>query len=220
MRVITVILQMSCCLILSGNFVTPWQTTNAIGKRLGCQDRDRRHCAQKISVVQRSSNINSNDMGGEDYVLDNEEPLSVIFQRGLVLQRSGDYEGALKEYNFFVKAAEGCGVSPEMFAEVHVNIGAVYFKDIENEDLAKHHFELAIQYRPIGTAYVNLALIDLRKGSSAGASDPVTGRACLGEARSNLKKAIELNDSKETKVAAMKLLADVDAIMGQMNLMR
>lgn len=157
-------------------------------------------------------------MGGDDMVLENEEPLLVIFQRGLVLQRSGDHEGALKEYKFFIKAAEGCGVSPEMFAEVHVNIGAVYFKDIENEDLAKHHFELANGYRPIGMAYVNLALIALRKGSFAGTSDPALGRECLEEARINLEKAIELNDSDQARMAAVKLLEDVDAIMGKMNM--
>ena len=171
----------------------------------------------KRSVVSRLRSNNDDDFG-EDMVLENEEPLSVIFQRGVVLQRSGDHEGALKEYKFFIKAAEGCGVSPKMFAEVHVNIGAVYFKDILNEDLAKHHFELAIGYRPVGTAYVNLALIALRKGSNAGATDPATGRACLEEARSNLKKAIELDDTEQSKTAALRLLEDVEAIMKQMNM--
>lgn len=164
------------------------------------------------------NSINDNDFG-QDAVLENEEPLSVIFQRGVVLQRSGDHEGALKEYKLFIKAAEGCGVSPDMFAEVHVNIGAVYFKDIENEDLAKHHFELAIGYRPVGTAYVNLALIALRKGASSGNSDPATGRACLEEARTNLETAIELGDTEQSKMAAIKLLEDVKAITKQMNLM-
>ena len=166
----------------------------------------------------RRSSTGDNDFG-EDMVLENEEPLSVIFQRGVVLQRSGDHEGALKEYKFFIKAAEGCGVSPKMFAEVHVNIGAVYFKNIQNEELAKHHFELAIGYRPVGTAYVNLALIALRKGSNAGTSDPAVGRACLEEARSCLEKAIELNDSEQSKTAALKLLEDVEAIMRQMNML-
>eukprot|EP00536_Pseudo-nitzschia_multiseries_P002849 jgi/Psemu1/184473/e_gw1.39.87.1 len=213
MRLAT-IFQLTCCLVASNNFVTPLQLhTSAIVR---CQNG--RHGA-RTNLVQRQSYSDDINDGGEG-VLENEEPLSVIFQRGLVLQRSGDYNGALKEYKFFIKAAEGCGVSPEMFAEVHVNIGAVYFKEIENEDLAKHHFELAIQYRPIGTAYVNLALIALRKGSQAGASDPATGRVCLVEARSNLEKAIGLNDSEQTKMAAIQLLEDVDAIMGQMNNMQ
>lgn len=165
----------------------------------------------------RSFDDDNNDFG-EDMVLENEEPLSVIFQRGVVLQRSGDHEGALKEYKLFIKAAEGCGVSPNMFAEVHVNIGAVYFKDIRNEDKAKHHFELAIGYRPVGTAYVNLALIALRKGANAGTSDPATGRACLEEARTYLEKAIELNDTEQSKQAAIRLLEDVEAITKQMNM--
>ncbi len=168
------------------------------------------------SFALRSFN-DDNDFG-EDMVLENEEPLSVIFQRGVVLQRSGDHEGALKEYKLFIKAAEGCGVSPNMFAEVHVNIGAVYFKDIQNEAKAKHHFELAIGYRPVGTAYVNLALIALRKGANVGSSDPATGRACLEEARTHLEKAIELNDTEQSKTAATRLLEDVEAITKQMNM--
>ena len=201
-------------MILSSNFASAFgpAATNAFGIGLGSGQYFR--VSETGVCAPRSSN---NDLG-EDMVLDNEEPLSVIFQRGVVLQRSGDHEGALKEYKFFVKAAEGCGVSPDMFAEVHVNIGAVYFKDILNEDLAKHHFELAIGYRPIGTAYVNLALIALRNGSKAGASDPAAGRACLEEAKSLLEKAIELDDTEQTKTAALRLLEDVQAIMKQMNM--
>jgi len=210
-------------LVLSPNLTSSFgpATTNTIhtsrraGRRFRCPN-----CPVSVSttsgVVPRSSN-SDNDLG-EDMVLENEEPLSVIFQRGVVLQRSGDHKGALKEYQFFVKAAEGCGVSPTMFAEVHVNIGAVYFKDIQNEELAKHHFELAIGYRPVGTAYVNLALIALRNGSNAGASDPATGMACLEEARSHLEKAIELDDSEQSKTAALRLLGDVEAITNQLNM--
>ena len=143
---------------------------------------------------------NNNNMGDSNdsrhFVLDNEEPLSVIFQRAVVLQRSGDHESALKEYQFFIKAAEGCDVSPSMYAEVHVNIGAVYAKDNSNLELAKHHFELAIEYRPdnMGTAYVNLALLSLRKGSSIGADNPKIGTQCLEEAESYLNSAINLKD--------------------------
>ena len=204
-------------LILSLNLASPFRplTTNGIRTRLPPAVQDVRHLRES-SLLKNS--IDDNDFG-QDAVLENEEPLSVIFQRGVVLQRSGDHLGALKEYKLFIKAAEGCGVSPDMFAEVHVNIGAVYFKDAENEDLAKHHFELAIGYRPVGTAYVNLALIALRKGASAGTTDPAAGRACLEEARTNLEKAIELGDTEQSKMAAIKLLEDVKAITKQMNLM-
>ena len=185
----------------------------------GCLFGIPKHSISKTSRLALHCSNNINDIG-EDAVLENEEPLSVIFQRGVVLQRSGDHEGALKEYKLFIKAAEGCGVDPKMFSEVHVNIGAVYFKNIENEELAKHHFELAINYRPVGTAYVNLALIALRKGSSVGASDSTIGMACLEEARSYLNKAIEIGDSEQSTTTAAKLLQDVDAIMSQMNNMR
>jgi tetratricopeptide (TPR) repeat protein len=191
-------------------------------------------------------NSNNNNMGDSNdsrhFVLDNEEPLSVIFQRAVVLQRSGDHESALKEYQFFIKAAEGCDVSPSMYAEVHVNIGAVYAKDNANLELAKHHFELAIGYRPdnMGTAYVNLALLALRKGSSIGADNPEIGIQCLEEAESYLNFAINQkddsnnnvnnNESSEsdddddelqqpsTKTTALRLLEDVHAIMGQMKI--
>ena len=190
---------------------------------------------------------NNNNMGDSNdsrhFVLDNEEPLSVIFQRAVVLQRSGDHESALKEYQFFIKAAEGCDVSPSMYAEVHVNIGAVYAKDNSNLELAKHHFELAIEYRPdnMGTAYVNLALLSLRKGSSIGADNPKIGIQCLEEAESYLNSAINLKDDSSnnnnnnnesessdedddelqqpsTKTTALRLLEDVHAIMGQMKI--
>ena len=189
-------------------------------------------------------NSNTNNMGDSNdsrhFVLDNEEPLSVIFQRAVVLQRSGDHESALKEYQFFIKAAEGCDVSPSMYAEVHVNIGAVYAKDNANIELAKHHFELAIGYRPnnMGTAYVNLALLALRKGSSIGADNPKIGIQCLEEAESYLNSAINLKDDSNnnntngnessddddelqqpsTKTTALRLLEDVHAIMGQMKM--
>jgi len=211
-------------LISSLNFARPFcpaRTTIIIANErirrsvLKTNQRDPTVCTR---VSRRNSSRDDYDLDSEDVVLENEEPLSVIFQRGVVLQRSGDHEGALKEYKFFIKAAEQCGVSPEMFAEVHVNIGAVYFKNLQDEDLAKHHFELAIGYRPVGTAYVNLALIALRKGSKAGTSDPATGRKCLEEARSKLEKAIELDDSEQSKTMALQLLQDVEAIMSRMNM--
>ena len=218
------IFHLAVILIVSPNSVSPFRpetksfiTTND-RVRQNVLKWNRRDSTYGRRDPRRNSNRDDYDFGSEDMVLENEEPLSVIFQRGLVLQRSGDHEGALKEYKFFIKAAERCGVSPEMFAEVHVNIGAVYFKNLRDENLAKEHFELAIGYRPVGTAYVNLALIALRKGSNAGTSDPATGRKCLEEARSNLKKAIELDDSEQSTTMALKLLQDVEAIMGQMNM--
>jgi len=171
------------------------------------------------SLLKRKCTIDDDSNCNDDhhFVLENEEPLSVTFNRAVVLQRSGDHEAALEKYQFFIRAAEGCDVSPSMYAEVHVNIGAVYAKNNHNLELAKHHFELAIGYRPVGTAYVNLALLLLRKGSSIGADDPTIGMKCLEEAQSYLKSAIDLNDSdRQSKTTAVRLLEDVDVIMRQM----
>lgn len=145
-------------------------------------------------------------------VLDNEEPLSVMFQRAVILQRSGDHTAALKEYELFIKAAKQCDVSPEMYAEVHVNIGAVYVKD-RNIEMAKHHFEQALRYRQLGTAHVNLALLALQKGSLT--MDPTAGIAALEEAKEHCEKAIELNDSAESKKMAIHLLKDIDRMLRQ-----
>ena len=195
-----------------------------------------------------------------DFVLEQEEPLSVIFQRGLILQRSGQYTQALQEYKFFVKAAEQCDVPAAMYAEVHVNMGAVYLRQQQQQqntntnttttkntttttnqhhrDRAKHHFLVAIQSRPLRTAYVNLALLLLQEGtsssSSSSAGDNTTTNGTntnndqhstriqlLQEAKAYLYAAIDLkedpSDSNEhTKRVASKLLEDVYTILGKM----
>ena len=145
-------------------------------------------------------------------VLDNEEPLSVMFQRAVVLQRAGDHKAALKEYELFIKAAKQCDVSPEKFAEVHVNIGSVYVKD-QNKEMAKHYFEQALTFRPMGTAHVNLALLALQKGSNT--MDPRAGTACLEEAKNHCEKAVGLNDDTQAKQMATRLLEDIDQMLRQ-----
>ena len=182
-----------------------------------------------------------------DFVLEQEEPLSVIFQRGLILQRSGQYTQALQEYKFFVKAAEQCDVPAAMYAEVHVNMGAVYLRQQQQQqntntnttttkntttttnqhhrDRAKHHFLVAIQARPLRTAYVNLALLLLQEGTSSSSSsanaNPSTRIQLLQEAKAYLYAAIDLKEdpsdpSEQTKKVAAKLLEDVYTILGNM----
>ena len=117
-----------------------------------------------------------------------EEALSVIFQRAVVLQRSGlSPQQALDEYDFFLKAAqqlqrrrsrsssstsddndhdgeEGGGIlEPYMMAEVYGNQGALYLK-LRNYELATFHLQQALSVRPtFGTAHVNLAICELQQ---------------------------------------------------------
>jgi tetratricopeptide (TPR) repeat protein len=144
--------------------------------------------------------------------LDGEEPMSVIFQRAVVLQRSGDYDAAQKEYDMFLKAADQCQdvVNPTMLAEVYNNLGAVYVKQ-QKSDLAVHHFERAVQYRKIGNAYVNLALLALQKGSQS--MDPAVGVAALNEAKGHCVIALQLNDDPRAVATAEKLLGDIEGML-------
>ena len=54
------------------------------------------------------------------------EPLNRIFQRAVVLQRMGDRSGCLREYEKFITVANVHDVDPMLYAEVHVNVGAIY----------------------------------------------------------------------------------------------
>jgi tetratricopeptide (TPR) repeat protein len=104
------------------------------------------------------NNGNMNDM-----ILAEDEPLSSRFQRAVVLQRAGDHRSALTEYQTFIKAAESCDVSPELYAEVHVNMGAIYTK-LKDRNKAKQNFQKALFHRQLGSAHVNLALLALADG--------------------------------------------------------
>ena len=163
------------------------------------------------------------DEGPEKFVSfdkDNEEPLTLIFQRGVVYQRSGDIDKALEEYEFFIKAAKNCNISPSMYSEVHVNIGAIHIKK-QNINAARRQFELAIKCRPIRTAYVNLALLSMKEATSAttaSTSDDDNDRSkrikYIQEAKSYLYSAIDLDDNpsdpnEQSKNVATKLLEDV-----------
>jgi tetratricopeptide (TPR) repeat protein len=145
-----------------------------------------------------------------DTILMDDEPLSARFQRAVVLQRSGDHLSALKEYQTFVKAAEQCELSPSTYAEVHGNIGAIYTK-LRQIDEAKKHFKIALSYREIGSAHVNLALLTLSEGQTS--SDPSDGIKALKTAREHCRKAADLNDDVNSVNTAKKLLRDIETML-------
>lgn len=49
-----------------------------------------------------------------------ELPLNQIFQRAVVLQRSGERSGSLEEYKQFLKVAESHDVDPTLYVSYHV----------------------------------------------------------------------------------------------------
>lgn len=147
-----------------------------------------------------------------DAILADDEPLSARFQRAVVLQRAGDHQSALREYQTFIKAAEQCDVSPEMYAEVHVNIGAVYSK-LGDRGEARRNFEIALRYRQLGSAHVNLALLALAEGRMV--RDPREGVKALKEAEGHCRKAVELDDDDRCVIGATRLLNDIGNMLVQ-----
>jgi len=53
-------------------------------------------------------------------------PLNQIFRKAVVLQRSGDRSGAIREYEHFLKVAKSYEVDPSLYAEVYANLGAIH----------------------------------------------------------------------------------------------
>jgi len=145
-----------------------------------------------------------------DVIMADDEPLSSKFQRAVVLQRAGDHLSALKEYQIFVKAAEQCDVSPEMYAEVHVNMGAIYTK-LKDRIEARNNFETALKYREMGSAHVNLALLALAEGQVS--TDPRDGMDALKEAEGHCRKAVELDDDVHSVNGATRLLGDIEKML-------
>mmetsp|Transcript_11104 Transcript_11104/g.30684 ORF Transcript_11104/g.30684 Transcript_11104/m.30684 type:complete len:213 (-) Transcript_11104:1425-2063(-) len=147
-------------------------------------------------------------------VRDREEPLSAMFERAVVLQRAGSYEDALKEYDVILKAAKQCNIEPKRYAEVHVNMGALYMRLGEPEE-ARHHFRAALSRRKIGKVYINLAVLSLQELKTV--QNKELGRPILEKARKYCQDALKLDEEDgETKVTATRLLSDVDRMMQQM----
>lgn len=152
------------------------------------------------------------DDNGRTMELDNEEPLSLLFQRALVLHRAGSIDKALENYQLFCKAAQQCEVDPFQYAEVHVNMGAIYIKKGDS-DSAKESFNEALKHREIGTAHVNLAVLQLQLASSL--ISPQAGLECLQVAKGHCQKAVALNDDPPSFETASRLLVDIDRMMNQ-----
>ena len=139
--------------------------------------------------------------------LENEEALSVLFQRALVLQRSGEIDQALEQYDLFCKAAVQCDVNPSQYAEVHVNMGAIYLRKSDRM-LAKYHFDMALHHRPtMGKAHVNLAVLHLQHAQQQREKDKAM--ECLAAAKEHCQKAIALNDDSASVETATRLMKDV-----------
>jgi tetratricopeptide (TPR) repeat protein len=171
---------------------------------------------------------------------DGEESLMGLFQRAIVLQRSGAPREALEEYQRFIKAAEQCDVNPQKYAEVYCNMGACEIK-LRNREMAQHYFELALRRRTIGTAHVNLALLALQQGTKvqqvqqsqprqpqSSARDENNSQQqqqqqqqqqeqqeeaawkALAIAKQHCEDAIALNDDRQSMDMATKLLQDIE----------
>ena len=155
-----------------------------------------------------------------------EIPLNQIFQKAVVLQRMGDRDGALQEYNNFLKVAKTHDVDPSLYAEVHANTAAIYAMqgkgdaDDSREMRAKaiEAFQEALKYRPsLGSAWVNLALLQLAEGKELGAHEQDKVKIVLKEARSCCERALGLdNDDERSRSLANKLIGDIETMLRQM----
>lgn len=183
-----------------------------------------------------NKNYNERSIRGTDN--NDDEPLSFRFQRAVVLQRAGEYTDALQEYQMFVKAAESCNVSPELYAEVHVNMGAIFMK-WKNWSEARTNFEKALNYREdnnMASAHVNLALLTLAEGRQQAAMSSSSSlsqassqkemndisRQCLKQAWGHCKQALSsVNQDDDdmvhsaTRMAATRLMRDIEAMLKQ-----
>jgi tetratricopeptide (TPR) repeat protein len=166
----------------------------------------------------RNRHFGSNDDNNSNVrnvELDKEEPLSVLFQRAVALHRAGELEEALGTYELFLKAAKQCNVSPDMYAEIHVNIGAIKLKQPDQATAAKSSFETALKYRSnLGTAHVNLALLILKELSTI--TDATQALRALQDAKTHCEEAIYSTDNDaRSMAAATKIMQDIDGMISQ-----
>jgi tetratricopeptide (TPR) repeat protein len=168
----------------------------------------------QVLPVRKNDSLVRRHLSSQNVELENEEPLSLMFQRGVVLQRSGALDEALEEYELFLKAAQRCQVDAYKYAEVHVNVGAIHLRKKSPQE-AKRHFEMALEHRKIVTAHVNLAVLALQEASTS--TNPQTGVDCLETARNHCLEAIQLKeeDPQSGAETASKLLSDIDGMLQQ-----
>ena len=135
--------------------------------------------------------------------------LEAIFLRALMLQRAGDKDGALDNYQIFLAAAKENEAPPDTYAEVLVNIGTIYAMR-SDPVRAKQHFEEALQYRDIGSARVNLAVLLLQQVSAAAKSGALQRQEELvKEAMMHCQRTVALQDDPNAVASANRLLADI-----------
>jgi len=133
--------------------------------------------------------------------------LQSTFDTALALQRAGDPAGALARYELFVQAAEQCDVPPVTYAEVLVNMGTIYARRQEAVP-ARDLFERALRSRDIGSAHLNLALLDLAAGA-----EPISGHMridVLERAEKHCRRTIELRDDPNSFAVAQRVLRDIE----------
>ena len=149
---------------------------------IGCYQSPTRP-RQQLATIQQHPSLCPLNSSQQSIEKDNEEPLSVIFQRAMVLQRAGSYDEALKSYELFCRAAEQCNVDKSQYSEVLVNMGAIYLKkgDNNSKEQAKQYFTTALKYRQNGMAHVNLAVLNLQQATSSSitTTDLTEGIKCL-----------------------------------------
>lgn len=158
-------------------------------------------------------------------------PLNQIFQKAVVLQRMGDRNGCLAQYERFITVAQSHDVDPSLYAEVYANIGAIYAMQasalaadnmVTKKELrgkAKYSFQEAVKYRPsLCSTYVNLSLLLLSEGKELGnsQSEQLQVKELLREARQCCERALGMdNDDERSRALAYKLIGDIDKMMKQ-----
>lgn len=177
------------------------------------------HQEQTQHTTSPQSSLAVLSMSSPQQELEGEENLKALFERAVVLQRTGgpeNLEEALGSYERFIKAAKSTKQDPKMYAEVYVNMGAIYLKEtpLKDRQMAMECFLQAIQYRKVGNAYVNLALLTLQEGSQS--RDPQVGIKALDGAKEFCESALELNQDPQSVAMAKKLLGDIQKMNQQM----
>lgn len=232
------------CKCSSSDSVRVVVSSSSSSSRRKQKHQKKNHAFQRI--VDTSSLLFNTQQAGDDenesFQIIEELPLNQIFQKAVVLQRSGDRSGSLEEYIRFLKVAESHDVDPMLYSEVHANMGAIYAMQgkggsssettTTNIDVktqlraqAKESFQIAVKYRPsLGSAWVNLALLLLAEGKELGNSSSAELQSqvmhSLKEARQCCERALGMdNEDERSRSLANKLIGDIDSMIRQMMMM-
>lgn len=135
--------------------------------------------------------------------------LKSTFEAGLTLQRAGDERGALGKYELFVQAAEQCDVPPLTYAEVLVNMGTIFARR-RDRARAQEFFAQALRSREIGSAHLNLALVELADAAEASRASGRMPQEALDKAAAHCRRAIELRDDPNSIGRAQSVLCDIE----------